>query len=314
MTMKRRLYACGGFGVNLAQHFEDQFEVAYIDTSQSNRTENLDINQCYFVEGLDGSGQWRKLNYPVVSPLIPDIIERFPSGDFNLVLFSAAGGSGSVIGPLLIRDLLLRGETVVAVMAGADDAARTNQNTLDTLKSLETISANTEQPVVLSYHQNTAGVPRSRVDEHVTYILMALADLTSQENRELDTQDVTNWIQFQTVTSMEAQLAMLQVFDSRAEAKNVVEPISVASLYMDEDMDNPFGTPHYATKGYPRQALTAVEGQQLHFIINTAEVEDITNRIQERAVELARTHASQRQRRAIVDQDDNHTSDGMVFD
>lgn len=312
--MKRRLYACGGFGVNLGQYFEEQYEVAYLDTSQSNRTENLDINRCYFVDGLDGSGQWRKLNYPKIAPLVPDMVERFPAGDFNVVLFSAAGGSGSVIGPLLIRDLLLAGETVVAVMVGADDAARTNQNTLDTLKSLETISVNAAQSIVVSYHQNTAGVPRSRVDEHITYVLLALADLTSQENRELDTQDVANWVQFQSVTSVPPQLAMLQVFDSRQEAKNVVEPIVIASLYMDADMDNPFGSAHYATKGYPRAPMMATEGQQLHFIINTAEVEEITSRVQERATELARTHASQRQRRAIVDQDDHHTDDGMVFD
>jgi hypothetical protein len=313
MTVKTRLYACGGAGVNLGQRANpERVSPCYIDTSQSNRTEALDQELCYFIEELDGSGKNRKENYSVIAKEVDTILARFQPGDFNIVMFGAAGGSGSVLGPLLMKALLENKETVVAIVIGSDDSAIAVTNTVNTLKSLESISVMVGEPAVMVYHENTSGVPRKVIDDEVEFVLHALETLTSQENQELDTRDLTNWVQYQKVCPVRPQLSALSVFDNRQEAAKQLEPVSVASLYADPDKDNPFGTPHYATVGYPRQGTMDL-AEQLHFVINIADVEETFNHLSERQTELNRAYSSYRQRKAMVDVDDNLTGDGMVL-
>jgi len=313
MTVKTRLYACGGAGVNLGQRVNpEMIQPCYVDTSQSNRTEALDQDLCYFIEELDGSGKNRKENYSVIAKEVENILARYQPGDFNIVLFSMAGGSGSVIGPLVIKALLEAGETAVAVLVGSDDSAISVTNTINTLKSLESVSVMVGQPVVTVYHENTAGVPRKVIDDEVEFVLHALTELTSQNNRELDTQDLTNWVQYHKVCPVRPQLSALSVFDNRQEAAKQIEPISVASLYADPDKDNPFGSPHYATVGYPREGTMQLS-DQLHFVINTADIEETFNHLTERQSELNKAYSSYRQRKAVVDVDDDVTGDGMIL-
>lgn len=314
MSIKTRLYCCGGTGVNIGRLTDsDWFTRAFIDASQSNRTEGLPGEDCYFIEGLDGSGGRRQENHPIIAAEIPAILETHPPGDFNVVLFSAGGGSGSVIGHLMMRDLLNQGQTAVAVVVGAEDSDIRVGNTIATLKSLELVSLRASQPIVMAYHQNTPGVPRGEIDSEVLYVLEALSVLTNQDNHGLDTMDLTNWVQYQKVSSLQPQLSALMVFDHRSQASQVIEPLSIASLYTDPDDANPFGNPHYATDGFPRSQSLPNESNQLHFVINTAEIEEFFKHLEERKAALGRAYNSQRQRRALIDVDDNATDDDLIL-
>jgi hypothetical protein len=313
MAVKTRIYACGGAGVNLGQRVpSERAQACYIDTSASNRTEALDQELCHFIEELDGSGKNRRENYSVITKEVESILSRFQPGDFNIVLFSAAGGSGSVIGPLILKALLEHKETAIAVVVGSDDSAISVTNTVNTLKSLESISVMLGLPAVMVYHENTSGVPRKVIDDEVEFVLQSVTELASQNNRELDTQDLTNWVQYHKVCPVRPQLSALSVFDNRQEASKQIEPISVASLYSDPDKDNPFGNPHYATVGYPREGAMDL-AEQLHFVINIADVEETFNHLTERQTELNKAYSAYRQRKAMVDADDDLTGDGMIL-
>lgn len=310
--IKIRIYACGGAGTNIVSQISaEDAAVCYIDTSGANLTQDMNLDNVYRIEGLNGSGGNRRENYHTIAKEIAPILERFPAGDFNIVVHSASGGSGSTIGPLVMKALLEQKAATVCVVIGADDSAIRVGNTINTLKSLESISLLTEQPVVMSYHENTSGVPRGSIDTEARYVLEALIILASQENRELDGQDVTNWVQYHKVSPVRPQLSFLNVHDSRQEAAKVVEPISVASLYDDPSKDNPFGTPHNSTVGFTNGETQF--GDQLHFVINIADVEENFNRLRERHTELNRHHSSYRQRKAMVDVDDALNGDGMVL-
>lgn len=313
MSIKTRLYACGGCGTNLGQLLDsDHVGTCYIDTSRSNRTDQLGDDVCHFLEDADGSGKNRRENYEPIVREVGVILDRFEPTDFNIVLFSASGGSGSIIGPLIMKDLLERAYPVVAVVVGADDSAIAVTNTTNTLKSLESISAVAGQPVIMAYHENTAGVTRQMIDDEVLFVLESLSELTSQNNQELDTADLTNWVQYQKVApSVQPQLSALSIFDTRQEAASQIEPIAVASLYNDPGKDTAFGNPFYATVGYPRQEMALAE--QLHFVINTVDVEDVFSHLTERRSELNKAYSQYRQRRTRVDIDDNLTGDGLVL-
>lgn len=312
MSVITRLYACGGLGTNLGQQVEsDVFGRCYIDTSESNRTAGIPTEACHYIEGLDGSGKNRRENYTPISREVDLILDRFEPSDFNVVLFSAAGGSGSVIGPLLIKSLLEAEQAVVAVVVGSDDSSIAVTNTVNTLKSLEAISVNVEQPVIMAYHENTTGTSREMTDTDVLYTMESLGELTSQNNHELDTRDLVNWVQYQKVAPLQPQLSALAVFDNRRDASGQVEPIAIASLYNDSRKDTPFGTPYYTTTGYPRDDMAMAE--QLHFVINTADVEDAFTHLSERQEELSKAYKSYRQRRQRVDIDDDMTAEGLVI-
>lgn len=313
VTTKIRLYCCGGAATNIGLKLNPQIaSPCFVDTSEANTTEGLDYEICHFIEDLDGSGKNRRENYDKIAADIPTVIEKFPAGDFNIVLSSAAGGSGSVIANLLTKALLEDKRAVVVVLIGADDSANHADNTVNTIKSFESISVLTGMPVVMAYSQNTLGVSRAAVDDEILFVLESLEALASQDNRELDTKDVTNWLQYHKVSPVQPQLSALTVFDTRQDAASQVEPVAIVSLYADPSKDLPFGNPHYRAVGYPRSG-TLPNGEQLHFVINLAGIEEIYKHLAERQAELNRTYSGYRQRKALVDVDDTLTGDGLVL-
>lgn len=313
-AVKCRVYAAGGCGINIGSSINnDVMNVSYIDTSESNRSDRIDSSVSYYIDGLDGSGKRRAENHKVISREIASVMDQFPPGDFNIVLFSAGGGSGSVIGPLIVKELLSQKHATVAVVVGADDSNITVENTINTLKSLESISILTKEPVVMAYAENTQGVQRSVIDDQILFVLESLAALTSQDNRELDTRDLVNWVQYQKVSSIHPQLSFLHVMDNRAAAASVVEPVSVASLYADAATENPFGNPHYRTVGFPRSETLPMGMEQVHCVINLTDIEEAFNRLQERQSDLNRTYNTYRARKAVVDLEDHLSDDGLVL-
>lgn len=284
-----------------------------MDTSSANRTEGIDPTKVYQIEGLNGAGQDRRKVYAAVLPHIPKILERYEPATFNIVIFSASGGSGSTIAPLLIRELLKRGETVVALSVGETDAAKYLENTTNTLKSLESIAMNLQKPIALGYFQNERGVPLKAIDEDVLFSVAALLDLTNQNNLELDSSDIHNWINYNNVCDIHPQLAALTIFDNRQQANQAMEPVSTLSLYADRDDYAIVGNPRFSKVGYPRDPLVA-QYEQLHFVINTINIEEIMKTLNERSMEQSQRFSNYRNRKSLVNiQDDTVTGEDMIL-
>lgn len=313
MTPKIRLYACGGAGLNIASKLnQDLADICYIDTSEANLNGQFDPDKVYRFEGLSGSGGFRAQNYKVIAPLINQILDLFVPGDFNIVLFSADGGSGSITGPLILRALLEEKATAVSVVVGSDHSKVAVTNTINTFKTLENHALQTQVPVVMSYHENRTGVPMSVVDGDVLFVLESLCLLANQNHHGLDLMDVTNWTQFNKVTPVKPQLAGLTVTDDRKYATSVQEPITILSLYSEPDRVSAFSTPFHAKAGFPRnEVLTGDE--QIHYIVNLPLIEEINKNLAERETELNRAHGSYRQRKALTDSYDDVTPDGTVL-
>ena len=104
-----RVYACGGAGSNIAanlekysvdatdtgEHTAANLNITYIDTSRSNlarNRNNVKDEQCYLIEGLDGSGKIRSENYDVIVQHSKNIIQEHKPLDLNIVISSGSGG------------------------------------------------------------------------------------------------------------------------------------------------------------------------------------------------------------------------------
>lgn len=316
-----RAYCCGGAGINIGKYFAAaQTEAGYakilatfIDTSRSNLNgSKIGEDNIYLLPNVDGSGKVRKENYNEISGVIKQILLQHKPGDFNVVICSASGGSGSVIGPLLVRELQERELPVVIVLVGSDESAISAQNTINTLKSLEAISKATNTPVVMYYDHNEQGKPRSEADERMRYVISSLAILTSRQNDELDSRDIANWLSLKT-TTVGARLALLEVCKDINSVNKITNPISVASLLISPDEPTADISPEYACAGYVTHKEALQGTSSIHYVITTDAVNKIGANIQDKINNLEEIRRSRVQQNGLLTSSDVTTNDGLVL-
>lgn len=314
-----RIYGCGGCGVNNTGYFNKaadepncaHVKTGYIDASRSNLRPEFDDEDIFILPNVDGSGKVRKENHKEISNVIKQIILQQEPGDFNVVVFSASGGSGSVIGPLLLGELLERGKTAVCIVVGSDESIITATNTMNTLKSLEAISKRTEQPVVMFYEHNERERKRADVDMQVRLAISTMTVLANRRNREIDTKDISNWVQFSKTTTVKPQLAHLEIFTKTDLLDDIKDPISIASIYANEDV-RPIGAiPEYHAAGYLTE--TSDQFEQLHFVISLEGIPGIYGTIKKTLDQYHTQRDSRAKFDSILEESDSTTDDGLVL-
>lgn len=323
---KVRIFACGGCGTNIANAFEEfrgksetgfgDLDVIYIDTSRSNLlNKKVDDNHCFLIEGLDGSGKIRSENYEEISKRARAILQTHQPADLNVVVFSASGGSGSVIGPLLMREMLIEGIPAIAMVVGSTDTTVDAKNTLNTLKSMDSISKKIEIPMVAMYLQNSATTPRNQVDGEMYNSIKSLAILYSRENVELDTQDLFNWLRYNRVTKVPVKLISLNIIcgDQKLDASDDI--VSVATLAMPGDSTSLQSMPDYQCVGYLPDGVAEVIKTlaPIHFVIADGEMQKNAGALDTLVNSLEKRQAARVDQGNIVKTSDNTMSDGMVF-
>lgn len=260
-----QIYAAGGAATNVAARFNktrDQVSPGFakitsrfIDTSRSNIDPSIPDSDVYLFEGMDGSGKLRSSNYATIAERSKEILHRFKPQDTNIVIHSTSGGSGSTIGPVLVSELLARGENVVVLLIGSTSSRIETENTLKTLQSYEVIAQKRNKPVVAYYRENAQGMSRGEVDQQVYYTLLMLSVLFSGQNREMDSADLTNFLNYHNVTNYGPSLVGLDLFSKDITLKTNEVLMSVATL-IDENTSSDFsGLAEYQTTGHMPEAL-----------------------------------------------------------
>ncbi len=316
-----RLYGAGGAGTNIIGSWNEMDNravtgtakclIAYADTSRSNLPEGIDESKIFLLAEKDGSGGVRRENHVDIGRNVPGLLQKHPPGDVNVVAFSASGGSGSVFGPLIIKELIKNNAPVVAIVIGSEESAIRRANTLNTLKSLDNIARTSGVPVVVFYAHNSPDMKRSEVDVQCRYVMASLAILASRQNRELDSADVAHWLNFPKVTTVEPQLSLLHVYSNPEEVNKASHPISIASLLKDADEASYSAMPEYSTTGYPRERIDGFT--QLHFVITVDGVRIIDKMLNERLNDANKQAGARVKQDTIVKPTDNVTDDGLVL-
>lgn len=326
-TQKGRvvLYACGGGGINIGLRLEKyrghqeagfaQLETVYIDTSRSNLNRSVDQDNCYLIEGLDGSGKIRAENHQEISQRIRDILQTHKPGDVCIVLSTAAGGSGSVIAPSLVSELLAKEVPVIAVTIGNADTRLEAENTVKTLKSYEAVAKLRKAPVVMAYVQNDDETPRSKADAYVESVIVSLCALYSRENRELDSKDLFNWLRFDRVTSFQPQLSSLTILDVGTRVSELGHIISVATVAGEGDPTKLETRPEYQCVGFlPADAdVSVLKTSPLHFVTSDGILPRVVASLQKLLVEMEETRSARVAKQAILSNDDRPTENGLIL-
>ena len=316
-----RIYGCGGLGMNIAQRYSDvdhkpghaTAHPAYFDTSRANVRDGMNEDDVFTLEGKDGSGKKRTTNKDDIAQVIRNALHQYTPMDLNIVVFSCAGGSGSVFGPLIVKALLERGERVVVITAGSESSAIEAKNTIDTLKGLENFARQTERPVVAYYEHNDRKSTRSDVDNSMVFAISSLLVLASRQNDEMDGEDLSNFLDFHKVTSVQPRLALLNIFGNPEKLVRAVrDPIGIASLYNDPDEARIDATPEYQSTGFMHGRVKDID--QLHFVVSIESVQKMSKNASELVSKLADTHRSRVDAGSILSSKDKVDSDtGLVF-
>lgn len=316
-----RFYGASGCGINLALPYASSksldgyadIHTCFIDTSLSNLPSDgsMKEDQTFIFEGIDGSGKVRSTNYHEISKNIKAMVLKFPPMDLNIVAFSASGGSGNIIGSLLVKELLEKGETVVTLVVGSEESKITTDNTVKSLQSLDSISRKLGVPVVMAYVHNSSDNPRSHNDKLLHTVVNSLCMLASRENRELDTRDVANFINFSKVAEVKEGLSLLYIEPDIDAAAAIEYPIATASLMHEYGATPDKLEPEYSTVGYP--SFPILKESDLHFIISQGRVQDIFNNLKKRLQRYEDSAVAKPKSEALVSKDTQVEDDGMIF-
>jgi hypothetical protein len=321
---KLKLYAAGGAGCNIAASFIKNFkqpahgfaevDCVFIDTSKSNLNPSIPADQIYLFDSLDGSGKLRASNYQVLNEHSREILLEHKPGDVNIILSSAGGGSGSVIAPILVSELLDRGETVIVITVGSTSSRIETENTLKTLRSYEVISQKRGVPVIMNYVENSVQRPRGVNDGDLHMIISILAAIFSGNNRELDGSDLKNFLNYHKVTNYSPKLAMLEFFHKEIVMPKGQAMVSLVSLIDDSTSSDVGVLAEYQAVGYVPESVKETLRQDVP--IHAAVISGYFNGVVERLEAKIASYDDVRKaviEKSIAGRDTVSTDDGIVL-
>jgi hypothetical protein len=317
------IYGCGGTGLNIARHFDGleteshmaAYDVSYIDTSRANSKGLPSVDRLTLAgdDNTDGAGKVRARNAPAILEAVPEHLAANPPGDFNIVIYSADGGTGNVAGTTIHRYLIERGVSVISIVVGSTLSVQSIINTKKTLQTLSSISVSTESNVNVLYTQNENSVTRTEIDRVIQAAIELFAVLGSRQNDELDKEDIFNWLNYNRVLNTENTVNCIDILHDEDVGEG--EVISVVSLAPEKDFARPDWLPLYETAGYcdfdniPHLKQT----KSVHFSIDPNGMASIYKKIDSNSSELSERLANRKRVGTFIDENTEIGDGGLVF-
>lgn len=319
MTSKNTvsIYGAGGAGINILRKVmnTDLSDMAivketYVDGSRSNVGNAHDTDKWYFLSGVDGAGKVRKTNYGVTDRAIDDILIKHKPSGLNIVIFSASGGSGSVIGPKIAEALYAQKKAVLLFVIGSEESGKAADNTHKTLESIHGICTKNGEFGNVCYESNENNSRNIDVDGIMVDAIRGTLDLYSGNHFGLDTADIHMWARPNISAGVRPQLALLEISDNREDITDIISPISVAELHASNESQTDTIPADYNTFGRRTQS----SGRSLYFAIYTHGLEKVMAELNERISEFEqRAAARDRLTLSAMKEICNTEEDGMVL-
>lgn len=322
---KVRLFCAGGAGMNIGKNLEvyrgvnepgrAELFISYVDTSRSNFDDRVDQDSVYLIDGLDGSGKIRRENYQAISERIRDILQNFPPMDLNIVVSSGSGGSGSVIAPSLVSELLLDNQPTIVILIGATDTRTDIDNTYKTIMSYDSVCKLREAPIPIVYLENSKNTPRAKVDETINQIISVLMFMYSRENSELDSRDLFNFLNFHRVSSYTPRLASLNMYHGTIPADVASSTITVASLYTSGADNNLEFKPEYQCVGYLADGVSEAlkEITPIHFTTSANLFSAVVKNLKKELDDMSKAQKARIEETPITDHTTLSTGNGLIL-
>lgn len=321
MSKNFNIYACGGCGINVggllmqtaSQTTIDGIKtIIGMDTSKANPVEN-NLFEVEKLPDATGSGGVRGSLGDRYPDFVKQMMAKYQPNDLNIVLFSLAGGSGSGMGPFIVRYMLQNKIPVLPIMVGDTTTAQEQINTVNGLRSIAG-QLKLGHPILMSYYANTEDTTQGDVNKKIVQYIENAIVAFSDENERIDYADIKNFFYFtDVVNNAEPVISLLSfIFDS--DIPNYERnPVAAISLYNDIDsIKAPFQNMLYRKAGLYPQYLTG-KHENFHAVIDHGDaMDDIQKLIEQQRIKQEELSGRFRAKKTAVIAD-NTDDDGMFF-
>lgn len=321
------IYACGGGAIKITADMVDYVNVpgfsdtkiSRLDTSDKNLTANMSQSSVFVLKGADGSGKQRDHNYKPVVAAMSKILAQHQPEDYNIVIFTGGGGSGSVIGPVLVGELLQRRAPVIALVIGTTGDETQAQNSVSTIKSLGGVQQLHKRPVVFSYFEVNQHNSQADVDQQVIGVLSGLLNLLDSDNTVIDNKDIINFLDWTNVRKeTPAQLVALELYNGdEINELTGKTPIGIASIYPTAERPYLPVQPVYSSDGTRSEASViankSFEGITMHYVVHAGPVVPVMRDLEKTLQRIRDNQRAQSEDSVVISGDDNVESTGMVL-
>lgn len=210
--MRTIIHACGGCGVNITatelellkkeQDIYGEVITKYIDTTTADIEEYEYIGESNrhiissgkLNDSVDGAGGIRESLDKYITEDIKNYVDnlKIDKKDIHIVISSASGGSGSLIGPRLIHNLKLLKLPVIYIMVTDTSSIVYTENSLKTAKHVE-IAGNKygySIPTIMVDNKDPIDVVNSRVGLQVEQLAILFNDM----HKSIDSTDIAMFV------------------------------------------------------------------------------------------------------------------------
>ena len=283
--MAIKLYACGGTGTAAASRvaksmntFTGGKNVLVADTSDSNINHG-EFPDVFILPKLpndyDGSGKLRSKNAEAIKKYVPKVLDQYPPEEYNIVISSGGGGSGSVFAPYIAQSIIDSGKICFIIITNNVGSLKAMDNTFNTHKSY--ISMNKGKCVPMFVVDNT---DIKKADANVDYTISAIDTLVSTNNYGLDGSDILNFLRWDKVTEQSAGPAIITVVKDNipAEIKDIISVLTLST-----EMKEPCFSfvPEYTAAGvYDKDIINQDNFPDTHFVISKSAYAEMFNALQ----------------------------------
>lgn len=245
------VYCIGGAGLNTGAIARSQLrkvmspkeleKVAFYfaDTSRSD-TGLLDPEDLlYTVEGLEGCGKLRgNKDLPLIEAAVPKFMLSHPPGEYNIIIHSTSGGTGTTLGQMAAFDLLAKDEITTLLLVAGAESIKELRNSIDTIAGYSNFAEQRGIPVTSRLFVNSEKTPRDSVDKFVAESALALSAFFSREGVQgLDKADVRNFFRYEKVTNAPAAMVSIDMFNEQPPAPSPEQAPKLATLTIVDNRD-----------------------------------------------------------------------------
>jgi len=220
MRGKMIIHACGGAGINITADIIEELrtlgssfsevEVNSLDTTDKTVSKYSSLTESFLKvtskrfskEALDGMSGERKdvgLVKDIEENIKPYVDSIKPNkNEYHVIINSASGGSGSIIGSLLFKYMRAKDLTTIPVVVGDESNLLAVTNTINTLVGLNKLAklTNTAQGIVYfsnSIQGSTSPKSEKEVNRNILRYLSLVSMFISGTMQDIDHQDMNNF-------------------------------------------------------------------------------------------------------------------------
>lgn len=256
------IFACGGAGLKLVKRFSESQQpnnaafakptFYYQDTSDATdrHMEGIDI----FRYSTDGAGGVRQSISDIVMDRVGEALANQPPEEYNIVVHSLSGGSGSLIGPALAGELAAQGKRVVSICVHNDSSQNAVNNARATIATYDGVADYRGLPMLTRLHTGTAKENDIGVLNDIAWLLC----LFSGNHRGLDANDIKTWMTRGSPTSpMTNRAWVLEITAGKINGTS----LGVLGLATEETAQPEGGLVGFLKVGTPDAAIIAADGK-----------------------------------------------------